>query len=162
MRATPCSPNVHVRMWWSGFFSAKRPSQRVMTTIIGRLDGKDECDPDSWRKWHEKGLDFFGYAWATPPDFHPHPSYQRDLDIVPGIQDNRMNAGCAISKPDARIAAPPPRHAVRTGRYGRHTACRAGSSGLIGSRRVYRLIVSESSAWIRPGDSDHSGFSRDS
>ena len=58
----------------------RRPQQRVMTTIIGRPDG--ECEPDSWRRWHAKGLDFFGYAWGTPPDFRPHASYRDDVEIV--------------------------------------------------------------------------------
>jgi len=62
--------------------SVRRPRQRVMTTIIGRVDSKGECDPETWRKWHERGLDFFGYAWGTPPDFRPHPDYKRQLQIV--------------------------------------------------------------------------------
>ena len=60
----------------------KKPEQRVMTTIIGRVDQAGECEPDSWRKWYDRGVDLFGYAWGTPPDFHPHPAYQGDLDIV--------------------------------------------------------------------------------
>jgi hypothetical protein len=67
-----------VMEWLMGL---KRPEQRMMTTIIGRPDD-GECFPDSWRKWHERGCDFFGYAWGTPPDFRPHPSYAADLDIV--------------------------------------------------------------------------------
>lgn len=59
----------------------RKPEQRVMTTIIGRMDD-GECDPQSWRKWHERGCDFFGYAWGVPPDFHPHPLYKAELDIV--------------------------------------------------------------------------------
>lgn len=63
--------------------SIKRPEQRVMTTIIGRKDGGCEiCDPSSWRTWYERGCDFFGYAWGTPPDFRPHPSYAPELEIV--------------------------------------------------------------------------------
>ena len=62
--------------------NVRKPNQRVMTTIIGRGDDKGECVPDTWRTWHDRGLDFFGYAWATPPDFRPHPAYQHDLDIV--------------------------------------------------------------------------------
>ncbi len=60
--------------------SIRRPEQRVFTTIIGRMDG--ECDPESWRKWHARGCDFMGYAWGTPPDFRPHPSYAPGLSIV--------------------------------------------------------------------------------
>lgn len=59
----------------------RRSRQRVITTVIGRTE-KGECDPRSWRKWLERGCDFFGYAWGTPPDFRPHPSYREELDIV--------------------------------------------------------------------------------
>jgi hypothetical protein len=59
----------------------KKPHQRVMTTITGRQE-KGECDPNSWREWYDKGCDFFGYAWGTPPDFRPHPRYNAELDIV--------------------------------------------------------------------------------
>ena len=53
-----------------------------MTTIIGRTE-EGETDPHTWRKMIEKGCDmFFGYGWATPPDFHPHAHYNKDLDIV--------------------------------------------------------------------------------
>lgn len=59
----------------------RRPEQRVMTTILGRMQ-EGECDPDSWRQWYAKGCDFFGYAWGTPPDFRPHPRYTEELAIV--------------------------------------------------------------------------------
>jgi len=59
----------------------KRPGQRVMTTITGRTED-GECDPNSWREWYDKGCDFFGYAWGTPPDFRPHPRYAGQLNIV--------------------------------------------------------------------------------
>jgi len=65
----------------SWLLEVKKPWQDVMTTIIGRVDD-GECDPTSWKKWHEKGCDFFGYAWGTPPDFHPLPRYEKDLEIV--------------------------------------------------------------------------------
>lgn len=60
----------------------RKPGQRVFTTIIGRVDDEGICDPDSWKMWYEKGCDFFGYAWGTPPDFRPHPSYQQSLKVV--------------------------------------------------------------------------------
>ena len=60
----------------------RKPHQRVMTTIIGRVDGDEICDPNSWEKWHHKGCDFMGYAWGTPPDFRPHPSYEKGLEVV--------------------------------------------------------------------------------
>jgi hypothetical protein len=59
----------------------RKPNQRVMTTIIGRLD-EGQCDSNSWRKWYGRGVDFCGYAWGTPPDFRPHPRYTADLAIV--------------------------------------------------------------------------------
>lgn len=59
----------------------RRPEQRVMTTVVGRQE-EGECDPNSWRRWHEAGCDFFGYAWGTPPDFRPHPRYARNLEIT--------------------------------------------------------------------------------
>jgi hypothetical protein len=59
----------------------RRPEQRVMTTVIGRLDG-EHCDPQSWRKWVARGCDLMGYAWGTPPDFRPHPSYEAGLRII--------------------------------------------------------------------------------
>lgn len=63
-------------------FAVRRPHQRVSTTIIGRIDGEGQCDPNSWKKWHARGADFLGYAWGTPPDFHPHPRYKADLEVV--------------------------------------------------------------------------------
>lgn len=66
----------------------KRPEQRVVTTIIGRTSDletvidKSLTDPASWKKWYDRGCDFFGYAWGTPPDFRPHPKYTEDLEIV--------------------------------------------------------------------------------
>jgi hypothetical protein len=58
----------------------KKPNQTVWTTVIGRPDGS--CDPDTWRTWYKRGCDFCGYAWGTPPDWHPHPSYAKGLEIV--------------------------------------------------------------------------------
>ena len=60
--------------------SVRRPEQRLMTTIVGRVDG--ECDPASWRRWHEAGCDFMAYAWGSPPDFRPHPRYDEELAIA--------------------------------------------------------------------------------
>jgi len=71
------STNEAVLNW---LLEIKRPEQHVMTTLSGRAD--DHCDPDSWRQWYDKGCDFFGYAWGTPPDFRPHPKYENDLKIV--------------------------------------------------------------------------------
>ena len=60
----------------------RRPRQRVMTTLLGRPDDKGVCDPSSWRRWYEAGCDFFGYAWSIPPDFHPHPRYAKQVEII--------------------------------------------------------------------------------
>jgi len=60
----------------------RKPHQRVMTTIIGRPDEKGVCDPNTWKKWYEKGCDFFGYAHGTPPDFRPHHSLTAQVEIV--------------------------------------------------------------------------------
>ncbi len=60
----------------------RMPHQRVMTVIVGRPDEKGLCDPNSWRKWYEKGCDFFGYAHGTPPDFHPHPSLRAQVEVL--------------------------------------------------------------------------------
>jgi hypothetical protein len=61
--------------------SIRQPHQRVMTTIIGQLE-KGLCDPESWRTWHQKGCDFMGYAFCTPPVLKPHPYYEDGLRIV--------------------------------------------------------------------------------
>ena len=58
----------------------KKPWQKVMTTVIGRLDGV--CDPTTWRKWHDLGCDLLGYAFGTPPSFYPLSSYDGELAIV--------------------------------------------------------------------------------
>jgi hypothetical protein len=58
----------------------RKPKQRVMTVIVGRPDGV--CYPETWKRWYRAGCDFFGYAWAIPPDFRPHPRYAKDLAVV--------------------------------------------------------------------------------
>jgi len=62
--------------------SIKKPAQRVITTVIGRIDEGGWCDPHSWRRWWQRGCDLMGYAWGTPPDFHPHPSYAAGIEII--------------------------------------------------------------------------------
>ena len=71
------STNTDVLDW---LLEIRKPGQKVFTTIIGRMDGV--CDPNSWRYWRDRGCDFMGYAWGTPPDFRPHPSYKPGLAIV--------------------------------------------------------------------------------
>jgi hypothetical protein len=58
----------------------RKKDQRVMTTIIGLHRGR--TDPTKWKKWHEQGCDFFGYAWGTPPSFEPGARYKKDLEIT--------------------------------------------------------------------------------
>ena len=36
----------------------------------------------AWRKWVARGCDLMGYAWGTPPDFRPHPSYEAGMRII--------------------------------------------------------------------------------
>jgi hypothetical protein len=60
--------------------AVRQPSQRVMTTIIGRSGGLS--DPNTWEKWYRRGCDFFGYAWGTPPRFEPTPDYAEQLEIT--------------------------------------------------------------------------------
>ncbi len=66
----------------------RRSEQRVMTTLVGRMNVKENkldrelTNPDGWKKWYEKGFDMFGYAFAIPPDFLPHPRYKKDLALV--------------------------------------------------------------------------------
>jgi len=62
-------------MEWA--LAVRKPRQRVFTTIIGY-----NSDPNSWRKWHARGCDFFGYAFGVPPDFRPAPAYERNMKIV--------------------------------------------------------------------------------
>lgn len=59
----------------------RKPGQRVMTTVLGRVE-EGQCEPNSWRRWREAGCDFFAYAWGTPPDFRPHHRYQKGLEAV--------------------------------------------------------------------------------
>lgn len=72
-----CS-NEDVVNW---LLSVRKQHQRVMTTIIGRLD-EGQCDPHTWKKWYERGCDFMGYAFSASPDFRPHRSYSAGLKIV--------------------------------------------------------------------------------
>ncbi len=60
------STTVDVMEW---ALRVRKPHQRILTTIVGRLDGV--CDPNSWRRWYAQGCDFFGYAWGAPPTSVP-------------------------------------------------------------------------------------------
>jgi hypothetical protein len=62
--------------------SIRKPGQRVMTTVRGGA-GKDlKGDPRHWRKWYDRGCDFMGYAFGTPPNFRPHRIFQEDVELV--------------------------------------------------------------------------------
>ena len=57
----------------------KRPDQRMFLTVINCLDGF-KFDTASWKKWYDRGCDFQGYAWGTPPDWRPAPRFQKAID----------------------------------------------------------------------------------
>jgi hypothetical protein len=63
--------NVAVVEW---LLKIRKPHQRVMTCL--------NCAPTSWKKWYERGCDFFGTVVGTPPDFLPDASYAGRLEIV--------------------------------------------------------------------------------
>jgi len=62
--------------------TVRKPGQRVMTTIRGGAGEDLKGDPRQWRRWYDRGCDFMGYAFGTPPDFRPHPIYREDVDLV--------------------------------------------------------------------------------
>ena len=61
--------------------SIKKPGQRVMTTMTGH-PYKDWCEPESWKKWFNKGCDLFAYAGGTPPKLEIEPRLIKDVEIV--------------------------------------------------------------------------------
>ena len=63
--------NVAVVEW---LLKIRKPHQRVMTCL--------NCAPTAWKKWYERGCDFFGTVVGTPPDFRPDASYAERLKIV--------------------------------------------------------------------------------
>ena len=62
--------------------SVRRPEQRVMTNIRGQAGRELLADPHTWKKWYDRGCDFFGYAWGEPPDFRPVEQFQAEVDVV--------------------------------------------------------------------------------
>lgn len=62
--------------------SVRSRGQRVMTTIRGQAGEGLRGDPRRWRRWHERGCDFMGYAFGTPPDFRPHAIYREEVELV--------------------------------------------------------------------------------
>jgi hypothetical protein len=61
----------------------RKPRQRLFLTVVNCLDGFG-FDTDSWRTWYERGCDFHGYAWGTPPDWRPAPRFR---DAVANFRD---------------------------------------------------------------------------
>lgn len=61
----------------------KKPAQRLFLTVVNCLDGF-KFDTESWRKWYERGCDFQGYAWGTPPDWRPAPRFH---DAIASFRD---------------------------------------------------------------------------
>jgi len=57
----------------------KRPEQRLFLTVVNCLDAF-RFDTRSWEKWYERGCDFHGYAWGTPPDWRPAPRFKAAID----------------------------------------------------------------------------------
>jgi hypothetical protein len=53
----------------------RRPEQRLFLTVINCLDGF-RFDTSTWQKWFDRGCDFHGYAWGTPPDWRPAARFQ--------------------------------------------------------------------------------------
>ncbi len=48
----------------------RRPGQRLSLAVVNCLDGF-RFDTETWKTWYERGCDFQGYAWGTPPDWRP-------------------------------------------------------------------------------------------
>ena len=61
--------------------SIRKPHQRVMTTIVGRIE-EGECEASTWREWYDKGCDFFGYAHGRPPHIKLPAMYDQEFEIV--------------------------------------------------------------------------------
>jgi len=71
------STNDAVVEWLLGI---RKPRQRVMATLM--CVSVFGTGPKQWRKWYERGCDFFAYAWGDAPDWHPVSSYAEELRIV--------------------------------------------------------------------------------
>lgn len=62
----------------------RKPDQRVFLTVINCLDGF-QFDTTTWMKWYERGCDFQGYAWGTPPDWRPAPRFRAAIEAYRDI-----------------------------------------------------------------------------
>jgi hypothetical protein len=60
----------------------RRPDQRLFLTVVNCLDGF-RFDARAWQGWYERGCDFHGYAWGTPPDWRPAARFR---DAVEGFR----------------------------------------------------------------------------
>lgn len=60
----------------------RKPHQRVMTCILGRLEEEGACNTNSWEKWHSLGCDFVGCHIPIPPEFRPPDHYLEKIEIV--------------------------------------------------------------------------------
>jgi len=60
----------------------KKPEQRVMTTVIGRIEDDSLCDPNAWEKWYSLGCDVLGVAIPKTPDFRPPECYSEKIKII--------------------------------------------------------------------------------
>ena len=58
----------------------RKPHQRVMTTLM--CVGTMGTGPEQWRKWYERGCDFFAYAWGDAPDWRPAAKYKEQVEVV--------------------------------------------------------------------------------
>ena len=50
--------------------TVKAPDQKLFLTLLNFIDGFRH-DLSKWQHWLERGCDFHGYAWGTPPDWRP-------------------------------------------------------------------------------------------
>lgn len=61
--------------------SIKRPEQRLMVTIHGRVE-EGECDLTSGPRWMDAGCDIFANAFPEPPGFLPHAFYDKEIQAL--------------------------------------------------------------------------------
>ena len=71
------STNEAVVEW---LLKIRKPHQRVMVTLV--CNSVFGTGPKEWRKWYERGCDFFAYVWGDAPDWRPVSSYAEELKIV--------------------------------------------------------------------------------
>jgi hypothetical protein len=57
----------------------RRPGQRLSLAVVNCLDGF-RFDTETWKTWYERGCDFQGYAWGSPPDWRPAARFRGVVD----------------------------------------------------------------------------------